>query len=218
MRRTVLAVSLAAFSLLAWLTPHATAQETKSARGTVTAIVADSITVKAGDRELKFTVDDKTTITATGAGTAARAATAAGKAGPKLGELLKVGDAVEVSYHEMTGSLHAASVRRVPSAGPGGGTTSDQKTETATGTVDAVTATSLSISGSRSGGTFKQTFMIDSATRVVGEGAGTAAAAKGGKFVITDYLGIGDRVSVSFRAMSDGVHATEVRVTQKAKK
>lgn len=219
MRRTVLAVPLAALALVAWLTPQALAQPTKTARGTVTAIVADSITVMAGTQEMKFMVDEKTTITATGAGTAARAATAAGKSGPKLAEVLKVGEAVEVSYHEMGGSMHAASVRRIASAGAGGGgTTSEPKTETANGTVDTVTPTSLSITGSRAGGTFKQTFTLDGTTRVVGEGAGTAAAAKGGKFVITDYVSVGDRVSVSFHAVGATVHASEVRVTMKAKK
>ena len=50
------------------LASQAVAQETKTARGTVTAVGGDSITVKAADRELKFTVDPKTVLTATGAG------------------------------------------------------------------------------------------------------------------------------------------------------
>jgi hypothetical protein len=60
------------------LTAEAVAQETRSARGTVTAVAGDSITVKAADRELKFMVDPKTVLMASGAGTADRKAEAAG--------------------------------------------------------------------------------------------------------------------------------------------
>ena len=221
MRRTVLGLSLAAFTLAVWLPSRAIAQDTKSARGTITAMAGDAITVKAGDREMKFTVDAKTTLVAAGAGTAARAAAKEGKGGPALAEFVKVGDAVEVNYHETGGTMHAARIRRVPSAGPGGGTTSDQKADTANGRVDAVTATSLTISGAAGGGAkFKQTFTIDSATRVVGEGAGTAAAAaaeKGVKTTITQFVGVGDQVTVTYHKTGSTLHAAEVRVRTKAK-
>ena len=165
MRRTVLALSLATLSLVAWLSPPVVAQETKSARGSVTAMTADTITVKAGANEMKFTVDAKTTVVATGGGTATRKAEAAGTAGPKLADLVKVGDAVEVSYHEMGKTLHAASVRKVASPGSGGGSTSDERAanaeQRANGTVEMISATMIEISGSMSGGTFKQAFTID---------------------------------------------------------
>jgi len=221
MRRTVLALSVVAVSLVGWLSIPVAAQATKSARGTVTAMTADMLTVKAGANELKFTVDGKTTVVATGGSTATRKAEAAGTAGPKLADLVKVGDAVEVEYHEMGATLHAASVRKVTSAGSGGGSTSDERAaaraETANGTVDSVTATSLVISGSQSGGTFKQTFTIDANTKVVGTGAGTAAAAKGGRLVITDYVKAGDRVTVEYHKMGSALHAAEVRVMQRPK-
>jgi hypothetical protein len=127
MRRTVLALSLATLSLVAWLSPPVEAQETKSARGSVTAVSGDTITVKAGTNEMKFMVDAKTNVIATGGGTATRKAAATGAGGPKLAELVKVGDAVEISYHEMGGMLHAASVRKVTSPGSGGGSTSDER-------------------------------------------------------------------------------------------
>jgi hypothetical protein len=220
MRRMVVAVPLAALLLVGWLTP-VTAQETKSARGTVTAMAGDSLTVKAGEKEMKFTIDAKTTVTAEGAGTAAREAEKAGKAGLRLSDVVKVGDAVEVSYHEMGGTLHAARVRRVASAGPGGGTTSDQRaetrTETANGTVDSVTTTALTISGSSGGGaSFKQNFTLDANTKLVAEGAGTAAA-KTGKLVITEFVRPGDQVTVIYHKMGTTLHAAEVRVRQKAK-
>jgi hypothetical protein len=221
MRPTVLALSFATLSLIASFTLPAAAQDTKSARGTVTAMTADMVTVKAGAQELKFTVDAKTTVVASGGGTATRKATAAGAAGPKLSELIHVGDAVEVSYHDMGGTLHAAEVRKVASAGGGGGSTSDQraaaKEETSNGTVDSVTATSISISGSQSGGTFKQSFTIDASTKVVAQGAGTKAAAAGGKVSVTDLVKAGDRVAVTYHKMGDMLHAAEIRVMGKPK-
>lgn len=218
MRRTVLALGLATLALFAWLTPPVVAQDTKSARGTVTAMTANMVTVKAGERELKFTIDGTTKVIATGGSTATRKAAAAGEPGPKLADFVKVGDAVDVSYHEMGATLHAASVRKITSAGDGGGSTSDDRAERAQGTVDSVSGNTLEISGSMSGGTFKQTFTIDGDTKVIAMGAGTAAAAKGGRVAITDHVAKGDRVTVTYHKMGTTLHAAEIRVTQKAAK
>jgi hypothetical protein len=221
MRRTIIALPVVALCLVGWSSTPAAAQDTKSARGTVSAMGADSVTVKVGEREMKFSIDAKTTVIASGGSTATRKAEATGTAGPKLADLVKVGDAVEISYHEMGATLHAASVRRVSSAGSGGGSTSDEraaaKLETANGSVESVTATSLVITGSQSGGTFKQTFTIDADTKVVGQGAGTAAAAKGGRVAVTDLIKAGDRVTVSYHKMGATLHAAEVRVGQRPK-
>ena len=109
MRRMVLAVSLTAIAV-AVLATVAHAQPTLTARGTVSAITGDTVTVATADKPMTFTVDAKTVVTAEGAGTASRTAEAAGKGGPKLSELLKVGEPVEVSYHDIGGGkLHAAS-------------------------------------------------------------------------------------------------------------
>lgn len=221
MRRTTLRLSLAAFTLVGFFGVSLTAQDTKDARGTVTAMSADSITVKAGEREMKFTVDGKTIVTAEGAGTAAREAAAAGKPGPKLAEIVKVGDAVEVAYHETGGTMHAARIRRVLSAGRGGGSTSEDRAETAQGTVQSVTSSALTIAGSSGGGSkFTQTFAVDTNTKVVAEGAGTAAAAaaaKGQSKGITDYVATGDQVTVTYQKKGDTVVATQVRVNRKGK-
>ena len=80
MRRMLVTGSVLAF--LASFVGPADAQETKSARGTVSAIAGDTVTVKAGTQELKFTVDAKTTVVVEGGGTADRAAAAKGTAGP----------------------------------------------------------------------------------------------------------------------------------------
>lgn len=220
MMRTVLTLFVVAF--VSSFTVSVIAQETKSARGVVTSMMADTVTIKAGNQEMKFMVDAKTTVTAEGGSTATREAATSGKTGPKLGELIKVGDAVDVSYRETSGAMHAARIRRVSDPGAGGGTTSDQaaaaRTETSNGTVDAVSASSLTITGSASGGgTFKQTFTIDRSTKVVAQGAGTASAASGGKMQITDAVGKGDRVTVMYDKTGSTLHAAEVRVRQKSK-
>jgi hypothetical protein len=214
MRLLLLAVPLAVLSVVGWPTTHALAQDTKTTRGTLTAMAADSVTVKVGATDMKFSVDDKTNVEAPGAGGKARQAAAAGKVGPKLADVLKVGQAVEVSYHEMGGTLHAAKITRMLSAGNAG-----VPGNTSTGKVTAVSATSLTIAGSKSAGvTFTQTFTIDPKTSVTGRGAGTAAAAKGGRTVATDLIGMGDTVSVSYREEGATLHASNVRVTAKAAK
>jgi Domain of unknown function (DUF5666) len=214
MRRTFVALALGALVVAGWPTTQAFAQDTKTARGAVTAMAADSLTVKVQNVDMKFAVDAKTTVEARGAGTKSKAAQASGMAGPKLGDVVKVGDAVEVSYHDMGGTLHAAKIRAVASPGPA--TAAAAAAKTSNGTVKSVTATSLSISGTAGGGaTFDQTFTIDAKTKVVGRGAGTAAAAKGGKTAITDLVAAGDKVTVHFHDMGGTLHAAEVRVTAK---
>jgi hypothetical protein len=207
---------MALFIAGAGLTAQAAAQDTRSARGTVTAVGGDSITVKAGDSELKFTIDAKTVLTASGAGTAERRADAAGKPGLRVADFVKAGDAVEVTYQE-TG-MRATNIRRVSSPGGGGGSVSGDRAETANGTVDSLTASSLVISGSTGSASFKQTFAIDASTRVVAVGASTAAAGKGGKVVLSDFVGVGDQVTVTYRKAGSGVHADEVRVRSKGLK
>jgi hypothetical protein len=88
------------------------------------------------------------------------------------------------------------------------------------GTVKAIAAGKLTIVGSSGGGArFTQTFIIDSDTAVIGRGAGTKAAANGGRVSLTDFVASGDQVRVSYRKASGGaLHATDVRVMLKAKK
>ena len=194
------------------LASQAAAQGTKSARGTVTAIGGGSITVKAAERELKFTVDPKTVLIASGGSTAERKAEAAGKPGTQLTDFVKTGDAVEVTYQETGSTMRASEIRLVASAGSGGGSTSGERSETANGTVDSLSGSTLAISGKTGSGTFKQSFTVDGTTKVIAMGASTAAEAKGGKIAIADFVGVGDQVRVSYRKAGSGLHADEVRV------
>ncbi len=191
-------------------------EDSSRTRGTIWAPGGDSITVKVRDQEMKFAVDAKTVVEARGGGTKARQAEAAGKAGPKLGEVVKTGDAVEVTYVDAaSGALRATHIRAITSVG----NTGDAKPSemVANGTVKSVAANTITISGSSGGGgTFTQSFVIDAGTKVVARGAGTAAAASGGKLAITDAVAAGDRVSVSYHEGGGSLQASEVRVTMKA--
>ncbi len=193
-------------------------QETKSARGAVTAIGPASISVKAGEREMTFAVDPKTTLTASGAGTAERKAEATGKPGPTLADFLKVGDAVEVGYQETGTTMRAVRIQKMSSAGSAGGGTSEDRAMTSNGSVVSLTGALLTISGSTGGGgTFTQAYTVDRTTKVVAVGAGTAAAKEGGTVAIADIVGVGDQVTVTYRKVGTGLHAEQVRVTAKKK-
>ena len=216
MRRMFLALAVTTLVVAGWLPSRALAQDSNKTRGTISALGGDSVTVKVRDQEMKFSVDAKTVVEARGGGTKARQAEAAGKAGPKLSEVVKTGDAVEVTYVDApSGALRATHIRAIQSVA----NTGDAKPSemVSSGTVKSVAANTITIAGSSGhGATFTQSFMIDPSTKVVAKGAGTAAAAKGGKLAITDAVAAGDRVSVSYHEGGGSLQASEVRVTRKA--
>jgi hypothetical protein len=211
------AVWLTAIPVLVFLVPgyipsvHAQA---KTARGTVSAVSSDSVTVKVADKDMVFSVDAKTAVEAPGAGRRTRDAQSQGQAGAKVTDLLKTGQAVQVSYTETGGKMHASRIRAISSAGSGGGSVSTPApaAKSATGTVKAVSATSLTVSGA---GGKDMAFTVDASTRVVGQGAGTAARAGGGRIAITEVVKNGDNVRVAYDDAGGGMKATEVRVVAK---
>jgi hypothetical protein len=194
----------------------AAAQDTKTVKGTVTAVGPSSITVKAADASPTFNVDDKTDIVARGASTATKAARAAGKSGPVLADIVKIGDPVEIKYHDA--GMHAASIRVLPAgANLNPPPPPAPRSQTATGIVTAVTATSLTLKTKEG----EQTFVIDAKTAVVGKGLGTktAQAKEAGKTTtLSDLIGTGDEVGVRYTEHDGAKHASEVRVDRKAVK
>jgi hypothetical protein len=217
MRRTTSVFFVALLLVSGSLFYPAFAQDTKSARGTITAISGDTVTVKTADAEMKFMVDAKTVLTASGAGTASRKAAASGKS-LNLNDFVKTGDVVEVAYQEAGGTMRATSIRPTPGANPTSAQSAAGKTETAQGTVESITKALLTITGTISGGgSFKQSYSIDGSTRVVAEGAGTASAKQQGKISLTDFVGVGDQVTVTYRTAGTTLHAEEVRVRAKKK-
>ena len=210
MKSASLAHALAVVALIA-VPASLAAQETKMARGTVSVVAEDSVTVKTPEKEMKFAADSKTTVEAIGGSTKTKQAQAAGQAGPKLTEVLKVGQPVTVSYTESGGVLKAVGIRAISSFGAA----TAAAPRTIVGKVTSIAPTSMVISGSASVGS-SFTFTIDGTTKVIGKGAGTAADAAGGKTVVTDLVSTGDTVNVSYHQMGDTLHAAEIRVTTKA--
>ena len=93
---------------------HAQAKKTgktMTASGTVKSVSGSSMVVTGGGKDWTFTLDNTTKFTGKGLGTKA-------KAGPVMAtDAVHEGDMVSVSYHDMGGTMHAASVR-VNSAKP----------------------------------------------------------------------------------------------------
>jgi hypothetical protein len=215
MKTTLLAVTLTALSLIYWpATPSA--QEERVVRGVVSEIGGSSLTVTAGGKLMTFGADSKTKIENRGAGTKTRQITATGKPGPHLGDVLKVGQSVAVTYRDVAGKPYASFIRAIPSvrnSGPSGEPATEMRSN---GTVKAIAGDTITIVGaSGGGGSFTQTFLVSAATKVIGKGAGTATAAKGGKVPFTDLVAAGDKVSISYHRAGDALEASDVRVTIK---
>ena len=89
-----------------------------------------------------------------------------------------------------------------------------KKVLSASGTVSAVTASSLTVKGK----TAEWTFAVDNDTKVTGPGASTKTRAlKDDKkpAVITEYVSVGDTVTVKYHDMGDTKHAADVRLATK---
>ena len=115
MQTAFLAASFAVLSIILSPAPYAFAQDARVARGVVTTINGNSLTVKVLDREMIFAIDAKTNGEAPGGSTKQRAAVVAGKPGPTLADVMKVGQPVAVTYYEIDGAMRASKVRSVGS-------------------------------------------------------------------------------------------------------
>lgn len=215
MRRTlaISAVALLTVALSAFAAP-----EGKWARGKVTAMGADSITIAVDGKDMSFTVDSKTDVVKPGGATKARESQAKTGENPKLSELVKVGDNVEVQYTETAGKMHATTIRGGISAKPMTSEAAEKMgTKHAIGTVTKVAGDSLTIKTK----TGEETFKLIEKVRIYGTGLGTMSkekAKEGEKMVATDALHEGDSVDVTYKDVSGTNEASSVHVTKKAPK
>jgi predicted aconitase len=85
------------------------ASKTMSATGTVSAVSADSLTVKGKTAEWTFAVDNATKVAARGASHKTEAMKDEKKS-TQITDFVHVGDTVAVNYHDMGDKKHAASV------------------------------------------------------------------------------------------------------------
>jgi len=190
--------------------------QTKTVKGTVTTVGANSISVNVGGKDMTFNVDTKTNVIAKGGSTKTREAQSAGKAGPGITDMLKAGHPVEVAYHEK--EMHADSVRPIAAvpapAAPKADAAEKPKGMTATGVVSAVTGNSLTLKEK----TGDATFTVDGKTVVSGTGLGTAGRKlqeAGGKPTLSDFVKDGDTVSVTYHEEGAAKTASTVRIVKK---
>jgi hypothetical protein len=212
MKPFLVALTLTALSVIWGPTAAARAGDAKIAKGTITAIGGQSLTVKVGEQDMAFKVDTNTHVQARGASTKASRLAATGKPGPHLADVLHPGQSVAVTYSDMAGSLHASAIKAIPKA-PSADANADHRS---TGVVKAIGADWITINGKiGGGGTFEQTFKIDPKTMVFAKGAGTAVAAKGGKAPFAELVASGDHVTVSYHKQGTSLLASDVHVTTK---
>ena len=110
--KVVIALALVVIASLA-IAPTASlaAQAKTKSTGVVTAVTADTVTVKVAGKDMAFKIDEKTAVIARGASTASNAAKKEGMKGPKIGDVVKVGDEVEVTHSTVAGTMVASDVR-----------------------------------------------------------------------------------------------------------
>jgi hypothetical protein len=106
--KRLLIVALSVFALCA-AQPGLQAQgktKTMNATGTVKSVTGNSLVVAADGKDMTFTVDSSTKFIGKGLGT--KAAAAQGKL--TATDAVAENDRVRVAYHDMNGTLHAATV------------------------------------------------------------------------------------------------------------
>jgi hypothetical protein len=186
----------------------------EAVRGTVKAVGADSITLDSMGATKVFKLDDTTNIIAKGGSTATRAAKVAGQAGPKIGDVLKVGDVVEVHYKDVGGAMHATDIRAgVSLPGPETPKVAAAKA-TASGKITGLAADSFTVMAAGQTHVFK----VDGKTMIQGKGASTKSREldrMGKAPVLSEFLKVGDEVSVDYHDVAGAKVASEVRVTGK---
>jgi len=94
------------------------ASKEMTANGTVSAVTADSLTVKAKEGDMTFAIDSTTKVQAKGASHKSDAMKDEKKT-TQVTDFVKVGDTVSVKYHDQGDKKHAASVT-VRAAAPAG--------------------------------------------------------------------------------------------------
>ena len=86
------------------------APKAQIATGVVSSVSGNSLTVKGKSGDTTFAVDNKTTVSGKGLGTATRKMSEAGGK-PTLTDFVHDGDTVSVTYHDMGGTKNASLVR-----------------------------------------------------------------------------------------------------------
>jgi hypothetical protein len=180
--------------------------QTKEARGTVSGVAEQSVTVKVGAQELTFFVDRETRLEVRSADKEFQQAKAP-TARPRVNDYFAPGNIVLVRYEDVSGRHHALDIQRASTTGAGGGSISEPA-RIAAGKVKAITASQLTLEAN--GGA--SVFAITGDTGVLKKGATKATKAAGGSTPITTFVRPGDSVSISYSDRAGVATASEVRV------
>ncbi|HJZ75474.1 MAG TPA: hypothetical protein VKE51_27255 [Vicinamibacterales bacterium] len=107
---SVLALSVAAQSVALGAQAKSSASKAMSASGLVKSVSGNQLVVTASGKDMTFALDNSTKFTGKGLSTKSKGAPIAAT------DAVHEGDQVTVSYHDMGGTMHAASVRITASA------------------------------------------------------------------------------------------------------
>lgn len=201
-RLMILGVGASIVGVLAMAQP-ANAQ-VREARGSITAVTDNTLSMKAGAEEWTFFVDGETHLEVRRAERDIQKEQP-GRPSPRVSNFFQPGQAVLVRFREEKGRNHALDISRVGSAG--GGSISDP-VNVSDGKVKSVSPSQLIIDD----GGRELTFGISRDTDVLVRGATKATKAAGGKSEITTYVHTGDTVSISYHETGAKMMASEVRV------
>lgn len=215
MRQILAVASIAIVIGLAGI--QAAVEDTKTARGAVRATAPDAVTIQVGSNEVIFKVDSATKVMTRGGSKVMQDARAVGKTSVPYTEVVKVGQMVELVYHEA--GMHAAMIRVVtgaprPSKAAAASADPTPRSLNHTGVVTAVSDTSFTIRAE----TGDMTYAVDGHTKIFGSGLGTQARAMkraGERTVFSQFVHEGDDVQVRYQEPGGTRHASEVHVTRK---
>jgi Domain of unknown function (DUF5666) len=213
MRRA--AVTFAAALVTLSLSAALAAPQEKWARGKVTAMAGNTVTIDVKGQPMTFTVEPSTHYIARGGTTMKKEAERTG-AKITLADVVKVGDNVEINYVESGGTMLAKTVR-VGISAPAG--TSTEAAAAASkrldGVVSEISGSSLTVKPATGAAV---TFVVEPNIPIVGQGLGTLSKekqAKDVKLTLSDAVAVGDTVRVTYKVTGDSNHATNVRVIKK---
>jgi hypothetical protein len=181
--------------------PRPASAQTKEARGAVTAVTTNTMTVKVGTQDMTFYIDSDTHLEVRRAAKEVQAVQP-GSPKPRVNDFFEVGNPVMVRYREENGRNHALDIERVGSAG------SANPTKLAEGKVTSVSASHLTVAADG----HEMTFAITGDTDVLAKGASKATKAAGGGTPLTTFVHSGDMVSVSYKDAKGAMTASEIRV------
>lgn len=207
------ALFVVAVALLAVSLPIATVAtpESKWARGTITAVEADTITITVKGQTMTFAVTSDTDVIRRGGTTLTRKTERAEGRKPMLTEVLKQGEIAEVHYIEDGTTRKATWIRAGISAGE---KLSEDGGKRAEGVVKSLSAKSLALQTDAG----ELTIQLDPKVEVVGEGLGTLSREKkehGEKMTLADSVHVGDTVVVTYQSEGAVNKAETIRVRKR---